>query len=53
MHGAGQELCIADSGAVLHAAGLVTISVDSGPVANLTFEAVEYTTEVSDGEVTP
>ncbi|MCC7075594.1 MAG: hypothetical protein IT198_00565 [Acidimicrobiia bacterium] len=53
VHGTGQELCIAASGAVLYAAGLVTMRVDSDPVANLTFEAVEYTTEVSDGEVTP
>lgn len=53
MESAAQQICLASSGAVLYAGGVVTMSVNGGPSAALTFEATEYRNGVSDSEVRP
>ncbi len=53
MESAAQQICLASSGAVLYAGGVVTMAVNGGPSAALTFEATEYRNGVSEGEVRP
>lgn len=49
----GQTGCLAGSGALMYSEGMITMSVNGSPEAGLVLEATEYSTEVSDEELTP